>query len=641
MSLSAPLLEVCNVRKQFSGVLALDNVSASLHRGEVLAVVGENGGLPVEPADQLAGRRGGGKDRSKTRSRGGGHKVAMAQYHRIEEDARRALLEGMNIVADIVGATLGPRGKPVVLGRPLGAALVTKDGVTVARHLQLADPFQNEGAKLIQEVAAKTNTEAGDGTTAATILCRAIFREGMKLVAAGANATAIERGIQAGVECVVKEIARIATPVDQSDFEAIKAVASIAANSDKEMGEVIARAITKVGVEGVCRVATSPTPKTTLEITDGLEFERGLISADFAADQGKGLTTLAQCNIFVTDRRLIDGGQMSEFMQRYVALAVNTPLLIIAEDIAEGALQAMAVNTPRARMLREQPPVAIMIPVKAPGSGPGKKDELQDIAVFTGARPFTISKADDILQVKIEDFGSADEVIITPHRTTIVGGHGQGLRLETRKEEIRARMADDDVKDFEKVQLERRLAVLSASIAIIKIGSSVHVKLLEKRDRVEDSVRATQAALKEGIVPGGGMALIRCLPALRALLAAMAGEQRIGAQIVAQAITQPLHRLASNAGVSGDVIVGEALKMVNDKEAWDEDNNTDSHTWGYNADKDRFEDLVAAGIVDPAKVVRLSLQTSAELAGLLLTAAALVTDVPEPTPQKETTRAAY
>lgn len=545
----------------------------------------------------------------------------MPKQNLIEEQARKAILDGMAIVANIVGATLGPRGKTVILSRPAGIPgppLITKDGVTVARYISLSDPFENEGAKLIQEVAGKTNSEAGDGTTAATILCHAIFKEGNRLIAAGHNAMAIERGIHRAAAAVRGHLKKIAQPVDQGDLEAIRNVAMIAANSDRDLGQHIAQALHKVGVEGVVMVDTSPTIETTLELSEGLQFERGFISPHFIVNRAQAVTVYDNCNVFVTDRRLIDGDLMAKFLQLYMEMLGQAPLIIIAEDVAEGALQVLAVNNGKQLNIGGRILACQVCPIKAPGSGPAKKDEIEDIAVFTGAQAFTVARGDDILKASKDDFGSAGKVIVAPGRTTIINGEGSPLRVENRKDEIRSRIADPAIKEFERAQLERRLALLSSSIATIKIGSSVHSKLLEKRDRVEDSVSATRAALKEGIVPGGGMALLRCIPVLRALRENIDANEGAGVDVVLQALDRPLHRLASNAGASGDLIVGRALEPA------------PCPGWGYNAELDRFEDLVAAGIVDPVKVVRLALENSAELAGLLLTSAAMVVDIPEP-----------
>lgn len=550
----------------------------------------------------------------------------MAKQNLVEAEARGALLNGMETVANIVGATFGRRGKTVVLGRPMGPAIITKDGVTVARYMSVSDPFENEGAKLIQEVAGKTNTEAGDGTTAATILCHAIFAEGNRLLAAGHNSMAVERGIQRAVEIVRIELKRLARPIDPTDLEAIRAVALIAANADQELGSVIAKAVHKVGVEGVVMVDTSPTTETTLETSEGLQFDRGFVAPSFMLNRAQGVTIYENCNIFITDRRLIDGELMGKFLLLYMTICGQSPLMIVAEDIAEGALQVLNVNNGKQLNIGGRILLCQVCPVKTPGSGPSKKEELEDIAVFCGAQAFTLARGDDILKATKDDFGSAAKVVITPGRTTIVNGAGSPLRLDNRKDEIRSRIADPGAKEFERAQLERRLALLSASIAVIKIGSSVHSKLLEKRDRVEDSVNATKAALKEGIVPGGGMALLRCIPVLEAALEGMVSQESVGLMIVLKALDRLLHRLASNAGDSGDLIVGKALEIV--READDSKSG-----WGYNAATMQFEDLVLAGIVDPVKVVRLALENSAELAGLLLTAAAIVVDVPDPITQ--------
>jgi chaperonin GroEL len=557
----------------------------------------------------------------------------MAKENQFEEEARKAILTGMATVAAIVGATLGPRGKTVILGRPMGPALITKDGVTVARYISLPDPFENEGAKLIQEVAGKTNAEAGDGTTAATILCHAIFSEGNKIIAAGHNAMSVERGIQRAVGCVREELKKMAQPVDPKDITQIRHVAMIAANSDPVLGDVIARAVHRVGVEGVVMVDTSPTIDTDVEFSEGLQFDRGFLAPQFMLDRAKGVTVFENCNIFVTDRRLIDGELMGKFLLNYFVQCGQAPLLIIAEDVAEGALQVLVVNNQKRVQIAGRELFCQVCPVKAPGSGPTKKEELEDIAIFSGARAFVIAQGDDITTAGKDDFGSAAKVVITPTRTTIVNGEGSVLRLDTRKDEIRTRIAEPATKEFERAQLERRLALLSASIAVIKIGSAVHSKLLEKRDRVEDSVSATKAALKEGIVPGGGMALMRAIPALRAAIPKMAHEEQIGAQVILSVLDRPLHRLASNSGVSGDLIVGRVLQLVDGVGPYEDaaDFTSSLAEWGYNAATDRIENLVEAGVIDPVKVVRLALENSAELAGLLLTSAAMVVDIPEPT----------
>ena len=540
------------------------------------------------------------------------------------EDARAALLRGMSAVAEVVGATLGPCGQTVVLGRPLGTPLVTKDGVTVAKNISLPDPWENEGAKLIQEVAQRTNREAGDGTTAATILTHALYKEGLRQVTAGADPQSIERGIRAATACVVQALRLLARPIVQTDLAEITAIATIAANGDLEMGGVIAQAIAAAGLEGNFSLDESPSLETTFTVSEGLEFKRGLLSPHFMVDRARGQTVFEGCNILVTERRLIDPKLLAPFLEMYVARAGKVPLLIVAEDIEGGALTLLAANHGRS---------LAVCPVRTPGSGPSKKEEIEDIAVLTGAKVFSVSRGDDPAQATLDDLGSADRVIVTQHRTTIVGGHGAPLRIEARKDELRSRVADPETADFDKALCERRLAALAAKVAVIRIGSSVQSKLLEKRDRAEDSLNATLAALREGIVPGGGTALIRCLPALERLLATMESDQRTGGQTVAKALVAPLHRIATNAGKSGDVIVGEVAAM-NHPQAYSESHpsslETDYASWGYNAATGQFQDLIASGIIDPVKVVRLSLQNASEMVGLLLTSAALVVDLPDP-----------
>ncbi len=554
------------------------------------------------------------------------------------EDARAAILAGFETVAEAVGSTLGPRGRTVVLSRGgpnMGIPpLVTKDGVTVATNIALPDPWQNEGAKLLQEVARRTDAEAGDGTTATVVLARALMREGVRQVTAGADPQAIERGMRLGAEAVVAELRRISLPVEQQDLAQIAAVATISANGDAELGGVIGEALHRAGSEGNFRLLQSPTPETTLKVSEGLQFDRGAINPAFLADRRRQHTIFDGCNVFVTDRRLISGKQIQPLLQAYVQKASSVPLLLIAEDIEGEALQTLLVNYQRQ--------VLAVCPVRTPGTGPGKKEEIEDIAIYTGAKYFSVSRGDDVGTVDIaKDLGSADSVIISPHRTVIVGGHGTPLRIEARRDELRSVLADPEIKDYDKARVEMRLASLSASIAEIYIGSSVQSKLLEKRDRAQDSVNAARAALQEGIVPGGGTALIRCLPALKDRIESLSGDERVGAQIVARALTAPLHRIAQNAGQSGDVIVGEFLKRVASEVPFFADDDgklrpatpseiREQRSCGYNAATDRFENLIAAGVVDPVKVVRLALQNATELAGLLLTSAALVVDLPDP-----------
>lgn len=540
----------------------------------------------------------------------------MAKQILLREPAREALLRGMQTVAEVVGATLGPKGQTVVLSRPMGAALITKDGVTVAKNISLPDPWENEGAKLIQEVAHKTNQEAGDGTTAATILTYAILKQGIRQITAGADPQAIERGIRDAVKVVVAELKSLAIPVKQSDVERLSAVATIAANGDTEMGSVIGRAISHAGVEGSYSLDEGVTDEMDLEIAEGLQFDRGLMDRSFATYPGGAV--LSPCNIFVTDRRLIDLKETAQILQTYLAANRTVPLLIIAEDVEQGAKQTLVVNNGK---------VLQVCPVRTPGTGPSKKDELQDIAVYTGARAFLTSNGDEPANIKFEDLGSADRVLITGHRTTIVGGHGSSLAIEARKDDLRARISDPKTTEFDRAHAEKRLAALSSSIAVVKLGKSIHSKLLEKRDRAEDSINATRGALEEGIVPGGGMALLRCMPALRKSIESLEGDAKVGAQIIFQSLAAPLKKIADNSGANGEVVLAAAFdRFVEGSYSLSELN------LGYDADVGGWRDMVAAGIVDPVKVIRIALQNSAELAGLLLTSAALVVDIPESKP---------
>jgi chaperonin GroEL len=566
----------------------------------------------------------------------------MPRQIKHEDDCRQTILRGMDAVADLVGSTLGPRGHTVIIGQPIGPAKVTKDGVTVAEGVSVPDPWENEGAKLIQQAARKTNTEAGDGTTAATILTRALYREGIRQVTAGADSQALERGMRLAVTRVVEELGKIATPVAQEDLATLEAVATVAANGDKEMGSEIAKAVHHAGLEGNYTLDPSLTSKTTFEIAKGLQFQRGLDKwPQFMNDQ-RGMAIFGACNIFITDMHLIEVEQAAALLRKYSSFGGMVPLLIICEDVSQGALQVLSANNGRS---------VNVCPVRAPGSGLEKKEILQDIAILTGSTAVMIARGDKIESVDKDHFGSADRVLVTPVRTTIVGGHGQAERVELRKDELRARIKDAETPEYGRAQLERRLAMISAKIAIIKLGAGVNSKLLEKRDRAEDSLNATLGALKEGIVPGGGVALIRTLPGLGELIQTMAGDEKIGAQVVASALTVPLATLAKNAGAKPDVVVQQVIEMPLAKRLEFDDalaqakpgmaepdgdvypqgtGRLDFSGFGYNAARDCYEHLPAAGIIDPAKVVRLALENAVELSGLLITASGGVVEVPDP-----------
>lgn len=558
----------------------------------------------------------------------------MPRQIKHQDENHQAILRGMNAVADLVGSTLGPRGHTVILGRPIGPALVTKDGVTVARNVSVPDPWENEGVKLIQEVASRTNSEAGDGTTAATILTRELYRQGIRFLTAGADSQALERGMRRAAAAVVAELRRIAVKVEPTDLETLTAVATVSANGDKEMGSVIAKAVHHAGLEGNYTLDPSPTAETVFQVADGLQFQRGLEKwPQFINEPRSAACVFGACNIFLTDRHLIDGNEMGKLLEIYLANAGQVPLIIVAEDIAQGALQVLTVNNGKR--------VAVC-PVRIPGSGPEKKEFLEDLAILTGATTYTVAKGNLVSQAKLADFGSADRAVITPHRTTIVGGAGQPERVEMRKDELRQRIADPETEEYVRAGLERRLAGISAKIAVIKIGAGVNSKLLEKRDRAEDSLNATLGALKEGIVPGGGVALLRCFDALDEALDLFDGDERLGGRVVLRSLTAPMLTIAENAGAKGEVIVdkvrnfptidigGQAGPLQPDGGVYPVGHGVTFAHYGYDAASGTFCDMVAAGIIDPVKVVRLALENSVELAGLLLTSSGAAVDVPDP-----------
>lgn len=560
----------------------------------------------------------------------------MPRQIKHRDEARQAILRGMDAVAELVGSTLGPRGHTVILGRQIGPPLVTKDGVTVAEGISVPDPWENEGVKLIQEVAKRTNSEAGDGTTAATILTRALYREGLRHVTAGADSQALERGMRRGAALVVAELRRIAIPVDPSDLATLTSVATVSANGDTEMGSVVGRAVHHAGIEGNYTLDPSPTAETTFQVAEGLQFQRGLDKWPQFVNDPRGMAVFGTSNIFLTDRHLIDGNEMAKLLEIYRKGAGDVPLLIVAEDIAQGALQVLTVNNPR---------TVRVCPVRVPGSGPEKKEILEDLAILTGAVAYTIARGNVVSEARIEDFGSADRVLVTAHRTTIVGGAGQKERVELRKEELRQRIADPEIEEFVRAGLEKRLAAISAKIAVIKLGAGVNSKLLEKRYRAEDSLNATLGALKEGIVPGGGVALLRCRQALEEALEEFPGDERLGGKIVSSALAQPLRTIAANAGASPDVVSAQVAGFQGldtggqpgseqpDGGVYAAGCGPDYLRHGYNAASGQYEDLVSAGIVDPVKVVRLALENSVELAGLLLTSSGAAVDVPDPVQQ--------
>ena len=531
------------------------------------------------------------------------------------EDSRQAILRGVNTLADAVKATLGPKGRNVVIEKKFGSPTITKDGVTVAKEIELKDGPENVGAQLVKEVASKTSDVAGDGTTTATVLAQVIFREGVKTVAAGANPTALKRGIDKAVAAVIgtrdKEgnwidggaLGKISKPVNEGS---VVQVGTISANGDEEIGELIATAMNKVGKDGVITIEDSKTGHTGLEVVEGMQFDRGYLSPYFVTDAERLEAILEEPYILIFEKKISAMNDLLPLLQK-VAQS-GKPLLIIAEDIEGEALATLVVNKLRGTLN--------VAAVKAPGFGDRRKAILGDIAVLTGGRAITEDLGIKLDGVKIEDLGSAKRVTIDKDNTTIVDGAGKSSDIEGRIKEIRAQI-EKTTSDYDREKLQERLAKLVGGVAIIKVGAATETELKEKKARVEDALHATRAAVEEGIVPGGGVALVRAAPAVEALIKTLEGDEKIGAQIIRRSLEEPLRQIIANAGEEGAVVVAKVLES---KEAH----------FGYNAATSVFEDLVKAGVIDPTKVTRTALQNAASIAGLLLTTEALIVDIPEP-----------
>jgi len=526
-------------------------------------------------------------------------------------DSRAAILRGVNQLADAVRITLGPRGRNVVLDKKYGSPTITKDGVTVAKEIDLKDPAENMGAQMVKEVASKTSDVAGDGTTTATVLAQAIFREGVKTVAAGANPMALKRGIDKAVERATKEIKKMSKPVKG---EMIAQVGTISANGDATIGELIAEAMNKVGKDGVISVEDSQTMETTLEFVEGMQFDRGYLSPYFVTDPESMEAVLENPAILISEKKISSMRDILPVLEQ--AAKQGKPVLIIAEDVEGEALATLVVNK-----LRGTISVAA---VKAPGFGDRRKAMLEDIAVLTGGKVVSEDLGIKLENVKLEDLGSAKRVTIDKDNTTIIDGAGNTDDLQARVKTLKAQTEDTE-SDYDREKLQERLARLVGGVAVIKVGAATETELKEKKARVEDAMHATRAAVEEGIVPGGGVALIRAGRALDKFKIFEPNEdgevtgdvdEQIGVTIVKRALEEPLRQIAQNAGKEGAVIV-EKVRA---------DRNTN---FGYNAATDNFEDLVAAGIIDPAKVTRCALQNAASIAGLMLTTEALISEIQE------------
>jgi len=524
----------------------------------------------------------------------------MAKQIVTGEASRQSILRGVNALADAVKITLGPKGRNAVIEKKFGAPIITKDGVTVAKEIELQDPLENMGAQMVREVASKTSDVAGDGTTTATVLAQAIFREGVKTVAAGASPTALKRGIERAVEACVERVRELHRDV-KGDM--IAQVGTISANNDKQIGSIIAEAMKKVGKDGVITVEESRTMETTLEVVEGMQFDRGYLSPYFVTDPERMECVIEDARILIHEKKISSMKDLLPLLEQIAKL--GKPLLIIAEDVEGEALATLVVNKLRGTLQ--------CAAVKAPGFGDRRKAMLEDIATLTGGKAVTEDLGIKLENVKMEDLGRAKKVTIDKDNCTIVEGGGKSSEIEGRVRQIRAQV-EETTSDYDKEKLQERLAKLVGGVAVIKVGAATETELKEKKARVEDAMHATRAAVEEGIVPGGGVALIRCIASLDKLKADH--DEQIGVNIVKRALEEPLRQIALNAGHEGAVVVGRVRESKEDN-------------FGFNADTGEFGDMVKAGVIDPAKVTRLALQNAASIAGLMLTTEALVADIKE------------
>ncbi len=528
----------------------------------------------------------------------------MAKQIVFDDDARGPLLAGVSKLARAVRSTLGPRGRNAVLDKGWGSPKVTKDGVTVAEDIELDDPFENLGAQLVKEAASKTNDVAGDGTTTATVLAEAIFREGLKMIATGADPMALTRGMTKAVDAACAQIAKLATPINEKNKSEIKQVATIAGNNDPEIGEVLANAFAKVGKNGVITVEEGRSNETYVDFVEGMQFDRGFLSPHFVTNQNDVSVELDDCHILLFEEKISNNKKMIPLLE--AISKAKKPLLIIAEDIEGEALATLVVNKMRG--------ILSVCAVKAPGYGDRRKAILGDIAVLTGGKAIFKDLGIDLESVKMSDLGRAKQVRITSEGTTIVSGAGKKADIDGRVEHIRREIEKTD-SDYDKEKLQERLAKLAGGVAQINVGAATETEMKERKALIDDARAATQAALEEGIVPGGGTALLRCRSVIEKLEKETEGDQKLGVRIIRNVLDQPLRAIANNAGLDGAVVVNRVLQMK-------------GKTDGYDANAEVYCDLVAAGIVDPAKVVRTSLTNAASVAALLLTTESLICDIP-------------
>jgi chaperonin GroEL len=517
--------------------------------------------------------------------------------------ARESILNGVNVLANAVKVTLGPKGRNVLIDKSYGAPTITKDGVTVAKEIELKDKFENMGAQMVKEVASKTSDVAGDGTTTATVLAQSIYTEGVKLVAAGGNPMEIKRGIDKGVACVVAELAKIATPTKEQ--KEIAQVGTISANSDETIGNIIAEAMDKVGKEGVITVEEAKSMDTSLDVVEGMQFDRGYLSPYFVTDPERMEVTMDEPYILLVEKKV---SSMKDLLPVLESVAkMGKGLFIVAEDVDGEALATLVVNKLRGTLS--------VAAVKAPGFGDRRKAMLEDIAILTGGQVITEDLGIKLENVTVNDLGTCKRIVVDKDNTTLVDGAGDKEKLAGRVKQIRAQI-EDTTSDYDREKLQERLAKLIGGVAVINVGAATEIEMKEKKARVEDALNATRAAVEEGVVPGGGVAYIRCLKALGAL--DLKGEQALGRNILLRALEEPIRQIANNAGREGSVIV-EHVKGL-------------EGAMGFNAATEEYENLITAGVIDPAKVTRTALQNAASVAGMLLTTECVIAEIPEENP---------
>jgi chaperonin GroEL len=526
----------------------------------------------------------------------------MAKQILFDEAARKKVLKGVTTLADAVSVTLGPKGRNVLIDKKFGSPTVTKDGVTVAKEIDLQDPYENMGAQMVREVASKTSDLAGDGTTTATVLAASVYREGLKNVAAGANPVYLKRGIDKAVEAGVAKLLRDSKKV--SDREEVRQVATVSANWDGEIGEIIADAMDKVGKDGTITVEEAKSIETTLDVVEGMQFDKGYLSPYFCTNNDTMEAVLDDCYVLIHEKKITALNDLLPLLQ--LVSKQGKPLLIIAEDVEGEALAALVVNKLRGTLNA--------CAVKAPGFGDRRKEMLRDIAILTGGRCLTEDLGIKLENVQLADLGQAKRISVDKENTIIVEGSGKASDIQGRVKQIR-RQIQETTSDYDREKLQERLAKLAGGVAVINVGAATEPEMKEKKARVEDALHATRAAVEEGILPGGGVALLRAANAVEKAAGNLEGDEAIGASIVRRAIEAPLRKLCDNAGVEGSLVVQQVLKSKG--------------TMGYNVATDTHEDLIKAGVVDPTKVTRTALQNAGSVAGLLLTTDCMITDIPE------------